>query len=542
MNNSENGFNTFSNGTEQPTNPEQTRQPSLQEIKELGSSALAGYDPNEIFVEYQAQVAPEVQETQEIQEVQEVQETPISVTPDIPDTKLSQPEEITSVISELVGVEWHQPLTENTKPVAEITSDNNGTETAHENLTRKLLEKAKGSRAFKAMIAAGLAATIALSLAACGADKDANQAPDQSGSELVDRVENTALSGEQPNGVVYDYSHYADREGKESANAYDYDISDCYGDEEAFKNRFMGVASSTPEALSTYTIIFTDEERQELGLGESNVVSVDNAISNDASGGDLQKKLLNKLDKVLNDKENTRFTFYLENNYETSSYMYFVDQNNDGTMTPVEMHIGKAYSKRNGAPQVDIERKIVTANGTTEWVKKADINLRCGGQINGRAEDFPDIPVIDPNNPNPTPETPTIPPTEKPTEWGKEGDPHGGPDVTPSDKVDPNSEVSKEQNDDTNKGNQGYVDDNQATPGSSSDNNGSYNEDRLSGGENQGGDQTNGTNTYNNPEQNNQGQQVDNSGNESQQQAQDAGVKPGEDNYSDAEEENPDNW
>lgn len=526
MNNSETNPNTPSS-IEQPNNIEQTRQPSAEEIKEFGSLALASYGPNGIFVERQTQEAQEPVKAQKAQ-IPETPETP-TPTPEIPSAPAIQPEDITSVIYELEGVEWHKQPAQNTETPIETTSDysvgSNEAEIVHESLAHKTLEKAKGSRAFKAILAMGLTATMALSLAACGADKE---------SAGKNRIETTALSGEQSNGVTYDYSHYADREGKESANAYDYDMSDCYGDEEAFRARIMEVAARTPEALATYSIIFDDEERAKLGLGsEDSVADTDNAISNDVDGGDKQKQLLEGLNEVLYDKETTRFTFYLENDYETSSYMYFVDQNNDGTMTPAEMRIGKAHVKRSGAPQVNIERKVVTANGKTEWVKKADINLRCGGQINGRDDDFPDIPEIDPDDPTPS---------ETPTEWGKEGDPHGGPDVTYSDEVDPSSEVSKEQNDNTNKGNQGYKDDNQAIPGSESDNNGTSNDDRLPGGEKQDDSQMNGDNPYRNDEEIEEGQRRDDEGNDEQEQAQHRGKTPGADNYSDEGEENPNNW
>ena len=52
---------------------------------------------------------------------------------------------------------------------------------------------------------------------------------------------------------------------------------------------------------------------------------------------------------------------------------------------------------------------------------------------------------------SPPPETPPS------TPWGKEGDPHGGgSDVEYSDEVNPDSKVSEEENDNANKGNEGY--------------------------------------------------------------------------------------
>lgn len=131
-------------------------------------------------------------------------------------------------------------------------------------------------------------------------------------------------------------------------------------------------------------------------------------------------------------------------------------------------------------------------------------------------------------------------------QWGKEGDPHGGPDVTPSDLVDPNSEITKEENDKINNGNQGYVDDNKATPGSSSESNGvdestgfaksgitasgaTTSEGRLRGGSNQaatasGESRMAGENAYQSSAATERGREVDNSGNNAQAAAQSAAI------------------
>lgn len=84
----------------------------------------------------------------------------------------------------------------------------------------------------------------------------------------------------------------------------------------------------------------------------------------------------------------------------------------------------------------------------------------------------------------PAPETPTPTPN-----WGKQGNPHGGDLVTPSDPVNPASEVTQEQNDQTNAGNEGYRNDNQAKPGENTDNEGNNSqvqaqEENAPGGDN----------------------------------------------------------
>ena len=560
-----NNFESFNNNNETYNTESTVPQVSKELAHKFGATAYADHREAEGAMENGASDTPSEDMDMMFQEK-------VVETPEIPQQE-AQEDPTVAVLHELEGVEWHEHPTQNTNVASETTESHigNGEEEAtHESLVRRILEKAKKSRASKAVLGVGLAATMAFSLAAC----IGNNQSSSSESASVE-AEAATLVGEQANGVTYDYSHYADREGKESANAYDYSLADCYGDREATAQGIMDVAKRTPEALASYAYtILTPDEKAELNLTGKTMVEIDDKMSNDLNGGVLQRQIIEKLDNALNDKK-TIFKFYKENDFETSSYVYFVDSNKDGVYSPDELHIGYANVQRNGAPQVDIMRPVNSnrplASGTTNSSDKwetvsyqiADINLSCGGQVNyGEGEFPPGVPYIDPNDPNPTPEVPTQPtpeaPTQPTTEWGKSGDPHGGPDVVPSDKVDPDAEVTKEQNENTNKGNQGYIDDNKATPGSGSENNGTNsngyassniiapgantNEERLDGGENQGGSQINGENAYNRPEQNNQGQQIDDLGNESQEQAQDEGIKPGEDNYSNAKEENPDNW
>ena len=126
--------------------------------------------------------------------------------------------------------------------------------------------------------------------------------------------------------------------------------------------------------------------------------------------------------------------------------------------------------------------------------------------------------------------------------WGKSGDPHAGENVDVSDQVDPASEVSRGQNDNTNRGNEGYTPGgSNSTPGSASGNN--NNGDRISGGSNQGGNGTNGTNPNSNPTTTTEGQNRDATGNNNQENAHTSGGETGTgattggNNYSDAGEE-----
>ena len=140
---------------------------------------------------------------------------------------------------------------------------------------------------------------------------------------------------------------------------------------------------------------------------------------------------------------------------------------------------------------------------------------------------------------NSIPLTMEIEPSPTPTPWGKSGDPHTGNEYLRTIVTNPAvPDIS-----DINNGNQGYVDDNHATPGSSSDNNptsdivapGANTDDgRLSGGE----DQSDGNMAGENPYQsgNEEGQSQDNSGNQNQESAQESNDVGG-DNNSNSEEE-----
>lgn len=443
-----------------------------------------------------------------------------------------------------------EPSLEGIKKLGSVAMASREAEKSNESFARKTFERAKK------VAALGLSLILTTPfLTACGGGQKANQTPTETGSSesiveqqsetalATQQAEVTAVSGEQENGLNYDYSGYNSPE-KLNRNNFGEDLRKYHGDRDAMVGAMMSEAGKNPEMLVAEAYhILTPSQKERAGIANMTINEIDGLL-NEEDGGKYQRAIFDELNTVMHDKEHTEITFFTANGRAWSTLEYTIDENGDGNQTPEETYIGTGATYRNNVKQF----KVINTNGQERT--ETNINEYCGAQPDtpekpeGVKEIQPDEIVKTPPEESTTipTEIPTNPPTEKPTEWGKEGDPHGGPNVTYSDEVDPNSEVSKEQNDDTNKDNRGYEDDGQATPGSPSDDNGSYNENRLPGGDNQGGDQTNGTNEYNNPEQNDQGQQIDNSGNESQQQAQDEGVKPGEDNYSNAEEENPENW
>jgi hypothetical protein len=275
------------------------------------------------------------------------------------------------------------------------------------------------------------------------------------------------------------------------------------------------------------------------------MVQIDDKFDQDG-GGDLQKKVLAKFDQILNDTEKTKFNFYLENDTEETNYVYFVDENEDGKFTPDELHLGYDTKKRNKAPQVDISRVFENADGTTKTIKMLDLNMQCGYQPNyekapvGVQKIDSTKPVdqiirtgggisqvIQGGGPNvpPTPEpTPTPTPTPPPKKWGKSGNPHAGTNYGQT--IVTNPAVPDISN--INVGNQGYINDMGATPGSGVE--------RPEGGQDQSDGQMAGENAYQDQSAIEQGQQADSGGDQAQESAQESSSVGG-DNNSNSEEE-----
>lgn len=316
--------------------------------------------------------------------------------------------------------------------------------------------------------------------------------------------------GELANGVYYNYQHYADADNKETKWAYDYDYSDRFSDKEATIDGILEVASRTPEALSSYAYnIFTDEEKEELGIKGMSMTELDNYLSNadNIDGGTKQKAIQAKFEEVLRDGKTT-YNFYYENSIENTNYILFVDANQDGKMTPDEMTLRFSTKKRNNSEQVDVYRLLEMKDGSLKKVKMMDLNMKCGFQPNYEASGTPDDlvelppeqeqkqdqnqdtekpkPKPEPNttggggDPIPTPiiiggggdpdpdPVPYIPPVQN---WSKTSNAHAGgtAEQVLSEAPAAESEVSAEQNSQANANGQGHVIDLGAKPGDSSD-------------------------------------------------------------------------
>ena len=267
-------------------------------------------------------------------------------------------------------------------------------------------QKAKGNSAFKrALVGILLGGGVALSaFAAYQAGKQSAQTPVATEAVANDadtmnnaesQEEANPFAGELSNGVSYDYYEYADIENKTSKNAYGYDKSDAFGNREATENAWMDMASKGPEYLASYaTHVFTDEEKQSLGIAGMSPTQLDDYMSNaeNIDGGEKQRNIMAALDAIARDQENTVYEFYHEEGEENTYYISFEDLNNDGNYSPDELKLGYTTKKRNGAPQVDIYRII---NG--EKVKVLDLNMECGMQPNDEQppQDLPPIPPDD---------------------------------------------------------------------------------------------------------------------------------------------------
>ncbi len=282
---------------------------------------------------------------------------------------------------------------------------------------RSTLDKAKKNQSAKSWLTKKtMAVVIAASLLVGGAigyyGAEASTSSAESGGRTTvednidqdalgqETIENTELTGELSNGVHYDYREYADYDNKTSEYAFGYDKSEFFNDREATEDAWMEMANKSPEYISSYIDVLTDEEKAELGIDNMSTSELDDYLSNaqNIDGGAKQQKIFEKLNQIARDKENTRYEFYYENDTEYSYYHVFNDENKDGKYSPEEMRVYYSKVPRNGAPQVDVYRLI---NG--QWTKVIDLNIQCGFQPN--QETVPENMQLIPDNPDTGSET-----------------------------------------------------------------------------------------------------------------------------------------
>ena len=242
---------------------------------------------------------------------------------------------------------------------------------------------------------------------------------------------------------------------------------------------------------------------------------------------------LNKAeDKIANmsDEEKVNFQKQLHEFHENSEYSEEVGQgvyrNHGVTEREDGRHSYFVESDLTGKNILVRETKL--NDGTIVTTKEKEDCANMLTEIEYRSPDGNTtvVKVNTPDEPTPTPiPEPTPTPPGPGHEWGKSGDPHSGPNRQPSDLVDPSSRVSKEKNDNTNKGNQGNA---KVRPGSPS---GAKNNERISGGTDQSGGGTAGKNNAPKGDP-----KADTSGNNSQKAAQEKSKVGGNNNSDSAEE------
>ena len=265
-------------------------------------------------------------------------------------------------------------------------------------------------------------------------------------TDAIETSKDPRFAGETVNGTKYDYTEYADRKGKESNNAYGYNYENSYNDREATAGDIVHMAETEPEALASYAYnIFTDDEKKELGIDGLTMVKIDEKFDQ-AGGGELQQKILDKFKAIIDDGKNTHFRFYRENGTEKTNYIVYFDKNSDGAYTPDELQLRYDTKKRTDAPQVDIYRVLPQADGTTKEIKMLDLNMRCGYQPNYQVapagvEKITEVTTqTPPPAPKVTPPKPGEPEPEKPEPDKPEPDkpepdkpePTPNPDPTPN--------------------------------------------------------------------------------------------------------------
>lgn len=301
-----------------------------------------------------------------------------------------------------------QPVAEEPAPTpSEIPIEHSGhseekTEQDKTTVVAETTKKAKKNPALRNVLIAAtsiaLAGAIGFGILSSTFGKKSESAPAPAPAPAVETIEDTGEKDELR--LQYDYTEWADFEHKSSHNAYGTDYSDCYGDDEKTTAGFLQKAESMPEALASYKSIFFEDEQKELGIWDMTEKELEEYMSDENSpeAAAMQRRLLDAIAVILNDKENTKWEYNLEDNAENSYYVIWEDENSDGIQTPDEMHLGYSVSARHHAPQANLYRRAKDKNG--DWVKVLDLNLYCGFQPNTPTDTPPDVPLIPDEEPS----------------------------------------------------------------------------------------------------------------------------------------------
>lgn len=228
-------------------------------------------------------------------------------------------------------------------------------------------------------IGARLRAEIAaLGYGAEDAQASAEQAEGASAEELVGDL-NQDERYEAENGTRYRYDDFDSTE-KHGKHGFGTDKSEFWGDVEGTRQSVLEINRAQPEVLAA-TVSGYPSILAEAGL-DANITprELDDLLSNQDGGGELQERLYQLLEEKLSDA-NTKFEFYQEYGQE---YSYYIKNTlGDGELsTPENLELGRSWMQRNGERQVKIGIPIYNEFGMVDRYEWIDLNSECGWQRN----------------------------------------------------------------------------------------------------------------------------------------------------------------
>ena len=544
-----------------------------RELSELSIAEIAAMDPAEIRARYsqeqilavKAKLEKEYAKRYETEQVAQAEAEAAAVeTPETPETPTDKAPLVIPVITP-------EDVPANTETTRIVISPERRVQTIE-----RAREKAKEDRSIKSFFAKKVLPVVLSAAVLIGGLVGVNAVNKDNANQSInpttptEQVQQAAASGEshEHHGIYDGYYETGEFMSANKGTPYDFanaaEVASVVGDDEC--DVMKEVAHNQVESLADQLANIPDTVKAQYGISPDFIGEIsikDTEAKLESLSDDDYDKLMRQVDQIWDEAFTEKVT--LNGEYQNAFMRTSATGNERVTHNNTELVActtqengtaatkfywtvdGNAHSARMGDVIAKISRddaghiaeqctQIVTEVGTFSFLYTGIPNI----------PNNPNNPGV-PNTPG-TPGTPDTPDTPDTPEWGKSGDPHSGPNRRPSDLVDPDSEVTQEQNDATNQGKQGYIDDNQATPGSASENNG-INDDgfsnigaegtdteggRLEGGEQQGGEEINGTNP-NAPTEEQLAR--DDTGNAAQEAAQETGNTPGGDNNTNAAEE-----
>ena len=234
--------------------------------------------------------------------------------------------------------------------------------------------------------------------------------------------------GTTEHGVYYDYREYNDRyldengawvTPKVKGNAFGYDYSNLWGDEDATKEAIISMADREPEALAFYSFDFFDkDEKKTLGINGVKVGTdfrMGNYAGIDANfdkegGGDLQEDLFLAFAEEMGSNR-VRLNFVEKTGLQKTGYIYHKDDDGDTYVIPSEAYCCYDDVRRDKSKQVEVQRwrPSATKAGDGKWETVMLLNMDCGFQpcwekAPKGVPKVSEIPTASGNNPSPTPD------------------------------------------------------------------------------------------------------------------------------------------